>query len=139
MLYNLKNNIMTALFFDDSYFSNLNIDDVLDMRDDEVFDNKWIQNYELVKNYKIDDDTSQLIDMIREIVFKKIYDITKSSDLAACVSDDFDLMCKAYVLNINSDWLANLANTYVQKKIPFGNLDNTKLNFMDEFKMLANT
>lgn len=139
MLYNLKKNIMTSVFFDVSYFTNLNINYVLDMRDDEVFDNKWIQNYELVNNYKIDDDTCQLIDMIREIVFRKIYDITKNSDLAACVSDDFDLMCKAYVLNINNDWLANLANTYVQKKMPFGNLENTKLLFVDEFNMLANT
>lgn len=138
MLYELKDRIMTTVFFDINYLLNVNIDDILDMRDDEIFDNQWIQNYELVYNNKINDDICQLIDIIREIVFRKIYDITQNLDLAACVSDDFELMCKAYVLNINNIWLANLAYSYVQKKIPFGNMNSTNLVFSDVFDMLVN-
>ena len=137
MLETLNKRIRTQDFWDADYLLHSDVDAILNMRDEKVFDAEWGRNYECVENENISMLTKRMIDSIRENVFMSIYDITQDGELAGYVSDDFDLMCKAYVLDVEDEWLAKLVNAYVKKRIPFGDLESTLLTFKDLFQKLA--
>ena len=69
-------------------------------------------------------------------MFKKIYDFTENSDLAGYISDDFDLMCRAYIVDLNDEWLAKVAHIYNEKRIPSGKILVVAENYKEEFLRL---
>lgn len=106
--------------------SHIQVDDLLDNRDEAQFSDEWMKIYEDISNKKltsfIDEVTNQQIDLLRERVFKKVYRYTSSSDLAGYISDDFGLIGDALHVNYNNDWLSALLNCYIEHTIPFGAL-----------------
>jgi hypothetical protein len=107
-------------------FSNIQVDDLLDHRDEAQFSDGWMKAYDDISNKKltsfIDEITNQQIDLLRERVYKKVYHYTSSSDLAGYISDDFGLIGDALHVNYNSDWLSALLKCYIENTIPFGAL-----------------
>jgi len=119
-------------------FKNNDFDKLLDLRDESVFDEAWIKAYndlEQLKNKILD---INLINQIRKEIYLKTYDITQSSELAECVSDDFDLIVKAYIIDYNNEWLNAIIICYIEDVFPCGKLEKTKLR-IDEliYKLLS--
>ena len=77
------------------------IDNVLDARDADAFSDVWIKTWKKVEHVQIDIDTQ------REKIFKLIFSKTQSSDLAAYLIEDFELIAKH--LNEEEDnWVTHL-------------------------------
>lgn len=107
-------------------FSNIEVDDLLEHRDEAQFSDEWMKIYDDISNKKltsfIDEITNQQIDLLRERVYKKVYRYTSSSDLAGFISDDFGLIGDALHVSYNNDWLSALLKCYIEDTIPFGTL-----------------
>lgn len=107
-------------------FSNIEVDDLLEHRDEALFTDEWMKIYDDISNKKltsfIDEITNQQIDLLRERVYKKVYRYTSSSDLAGYISDDFGLIGNALHVNYNNDWLSALLKCYIENTIPAGAL-----------------
>lgn len=136
MLSRIKERIIDKSLFDKAYLESINIDNLLDLRDEGEFDNEWIRVFEMLQEISISENYIIQIDEIREGVFKLIYEYADSSDLASYVSDDFELMCKAYVAEFNDSWLVKMVNAYVCRKIPAGKLSECQGNFKEQFQKL---
>lgn len=120
-------------------------DDLNDKRDLEIFEDKWIELEEKVseaedniddKLFDIYDESSAVIDKILETTFIKTMQITGDDDLAACVSDDFELILKGYFFKVNDAWLITLFNYYVENKFPHKKLKLTKKSYDDIFNKI---
>ncbi len=107
-------------------FGTLDIDDLLDKRDAEVFDAEWIRVYNAVESLKSVEDYSEMEKKInsevREQVFKMIYELSNDGDLAGYVSDDFGLIADAELLGYRDSWLDKLISCYKNKTIPCGSI-----------------
>ena len=136
MLKRLNEKILNNDFFDKKYLQAIDIDELLDLRDNKEFDDEWVRVFEKTKEYSIKSETVEQINEIRENVLKKIYDFTENSDLAGYISDDFDLMCMAYIVDLNDEWLAKVAHIYNEKRIPSGKILVVAENYKEEFLRL---
>lgn len=127
-LQRLKELINSKILLSENIFVIDDIELILDYRDEADFDGEWIRNYNAIDEKKdlIDLESKELIEEIREVSFKAVYDAAQSGELAAYVSDDFGLMAEALVVNYNDEWLNALGKTYVEGKIPYGNLKAIK-------------
>ncbi|OXS70196.1 hypothetical protein B1B04_18690 [Lysinibacillus sp. KCTC 33748] len=101
-------------------------DDILDSRDSDEFSNKWMEVYAEVrkklKNSTVDTWYIQKIESLRERTFKAIFEHSKSSDLAAYLSDDIALLLEALLCDINNSWLNGLWKEYCAGIIPCGKI-----------------
>lgn len=123
--------------FDSDYIKNLDIDEFLELREDsEDFEANWMRVYNELQKSELDETVKLEIDKIREGVFRLIYQFSGDGELAGEVSDDFEIMCKAYSLSFEDSWLAIMANTYSKKIIPYGILQGSCSTFRDEFLKL---
>lgn len=130
----LNQKIVNNELWDSDYLKQIDIDELLDKREEAEFDSEWIRVYELAKNNKLTKETELIVNEIRENAFRRIYCITNSSDLAAYVSDDFELLCKLYIMKVRDEWLSKFVNVYLQKRIPCGQLEEVS----DDFNKLFN-
>lgn len=118
----LKNKILCNQIINPDFFKNCDIDKLLDLRDSEVFDCEWMRVYNYLDSIEIESYKLTEIDDIREQSFMVAYNVSNSSDIASCVSDDFEIICKAYLCGYNDKWLSALVMSYVDGKFPCGNL-----------------
>ena len=107
-------------------FENCDLEELLDMRDDEEFDSEWMRVYDALNEFEIGDFEKKKIDNIREKSFLKSYNVSGLGDIASCVSDDFEIICKAYLTNYNDMWVNSLIMSYVNGKFPCGRLEKTE-------------
>lgn len=123
MLDKLKVKIETNQIIKKGYFDDYDFDELLDMRDDEEFDSEWIRVYNVLNQVEVEQDEKKTIDAIREKSFLMAYNLSESSDIASCVSDDFEIICKAYFLHYNDNWLNSLIMSYAKGEFPCGKLN----------------
>ncbi len=126
MLEKLKNKIINNQIICLDYFENCDIDELLDMRDNEEFDFEWMRVYHYLNKIEIKDYEQEKINDIREKSFLMAYNLSKSSDIASCVSDDFEIICKAYLCGYNNIWLNGLIMSYVRGEFPCGQLKTSR-------------
>ncbi|WP_210715654.1 hypothetical protein, partial [Pseudomonas protegens] len=88
----------------------------LDLRDSTEFDSTWSASYEEIISSCPSED--QLIKKIRETTFKRVYQLTKNSDLAGYASDDLGLIAQAFQNNVENDFVNMLWRAYTQGKFP---------------------
>ena len=100
------------------------IDDILDLRDADIFSNLWMKAWNEIESEKIDTELEQ------ERIFKLIYSKTKSGDLSAYISEDFELIANYINLKENS-WVTSLCESYFSEKIPKGILENSEKTLME--------
>jgi len=136
MLEKLINNIKNNNIFDKTYLRNIDTTMFLDMRDEKEFDDEWVRVFEYFDNILIEEEYLLEINKVRECVYLKIYEYTSDGDIAACVSDDFELICKAYILGYNDDWLNQMANIYASKQVPAGKLNILCEDIKTEFEKM---
>ena len=128
MLDKLKVKIETNQIIKKGFFDDYDLDMLLDMRDDEEFDSEWIRVYDILNQVEMEQNTKKAIDDIREKSFLIAYNLSDSSDIASCVSDDFEIICKAYVLDYNDNWLNSLIMSYARGEFPCGKLNMVNYN-----------
>lgn len=138
MLDEMKEKIKNNQIINMTFFKDCDVDELLDMRDDDEFDLEWMRIYNVLDEINIKDSEKQIIDSIRENSFLRVYDLTKSSDVASCVSDDFEIICKACICNYNDKWLNSLIMSYAKKKFPCGKLEMTECSLIDAINYLLN-
>ena len=117
-------------------FENCDLEELLDMRDDEEFDSEWMRVYDALNEFEIGDFEKKKIDNIREKSFLKSYNLSGLGDIASCVSDDFEIICKAYLTNYNDMWVNSLIMSYVNGKFPCGRLEKTEYDIKECMKKL---
>ncbi len=94
------------------------IDAILDNRDLDAFSDPWNEAYRETAQTEISSQETQQISNIREAVFLQIMSKTKSSDLSAYVSDDFELICLHLLTGSKNKWVAALCRMYFNNQIP---------------------
>lgn len=107
-------------------FNNINVNDFLDERDEDPFDGDWVNAFNEVKKQfeTLHPERSAIdkIDKIRELAFRSAFSGSNSSDLAGYVSDDFELISKAIVINSDNKWVTTLLDIYLGGGFPSGKL-----------------
>jgi len=124
----------------ESMFKNKNLDELLNLRDETSFDDKWITVFNILEGRQDETMDIELLHKIREVTYIKTYRLTQSSDLAACVSDDFEIIVKAFVFSYNDEWLNSLAQYYQDGNFPCGELSRTSLSIqeiMERFLLIS--
>jgi hypothetical protein len=124
----IENNLSQVL-------SNYNEDDfdrILDERDEDVFSEKWMEIFNIVKEKANESKIDQTINNnLREKVFKLVFSITNHSDLSSYISDDFGLILQSIEVRYNDYWLNSLWLAYKNNTLPCGILVETKAELMD--------
>lgn len=114
-------------FINEEMFKGKDIDNLLDKRDDAIFDSLWVHAYkeinQVAKEYTIDSETKKQIDNLREQSFKKTFHLTSNSDVSACVSDDMGLIATSYLIDYENLWLKRMIELYELNIFPCGELD----------------
>ena len=64
-----------------------------------------------------------MIDELREWAFKRALVISSHADIAASVSDDFELIARALQVDWSDEWLAALWLEYRAGRFPCGELE----------------
>ena len=126
MLKQLLSKIQEEKIISEKIFENLDADSFLELRDEEEFDKEWMRVYNFILGKKIEHEAKMEIDIIREEIYMKAYKFSNSSDIAACISDDFEMICNAYILDVNDDWLNAMIDSYANNTLPCGRLDLKK-------------
>ncbi len=122
MLDKLETKIANNVIFQADYFKIGNVDELLDMRDEEEFDSEWMRVYDFLNKIEIEECEQEKINDIRKNSFIMAYNLSESSDIASCVSDDFEIICKAYICDYNDGWLNALIMCYARGEFPCGQL-----------------
>ncbi|WP_459477873.1 hypothetical protein [Clostridium saccharoperbutylacetonicum] len=101
-----------------------NIYEILDSRESDPFDSKWIRAYEALKqqvevfNENEKKELNEFLEEIRKEAFIKTMKASKSSDLAAYVSDDFEMIGTALTIEFSNAFIDSLLNIYASGIIP---------------------
>jgi len=104
-------------------FTSIDLDSVLEARDrDAEFEAEWLRLYEVVnddwKSAELTDRQKSDADDVRRESFLAVFRVTKHHDIAAQVSDDFDLMARGHILGRADPFLEQLWRTYDAGQIP---------------------
>lgn len=102
--------------------SGADVDSLLEMRSRPEFESNWVAAYEFVDAAWNPPSRSPIelgcIKRIREIAFKRVFALTGNDDLAAMVSDDFDIISRSIALSMDVTFINSLREDYYGAKIP---------------------
>lgn len=104
-------------------FKDNDLDRILDLRDEKTFDEKWMEIYNYLKQFRIEFD-DELITKIRKEAFLNTIRMSGASELAGYVSDDFELFCNAIELGYDNKWLNGMFHCYLTLQFPCGKVVN---------------
>jgi hypothetical protein len=96
--------------------------EVLDKRDEPAFDGEWVRVFDVIKSRQGSSPVPEFVNRLREDAFRVTYEAFQDSDLAACVSDDFELLVEGHRLGVEDEWLSALATSYASGSFPRGRL-----------------
>jgi hypothetical protein len=114
----LKVRIQEGYVLGEETFRNIELDRALEGRDDEWFDTTWMVSFNRLKSQVLSLSQKAAIDEVRELAFKKTYEFCSDADLAAYVSDDFELICKVLLLGLDDHFIFALWQCYKSGVIP---------------------
>ena len=112
------------------------IDKLLDARDAEPFERKWMRLHEAIEPLRLSADPT--VEALRESAFKRAYSITEHPEICGYVSDDFGLLADVLRADLADTWATSLFSCYCSGKFPHGELSpaSAPLNeAIDEFKL----
>jgi hypothetical protein len=95
----------------------IDLDEILESREDPGFDKNWISRFEQIESkYKSKNDSlaESIVEQIREKSFKLVFSATEDDDLAAYVSDDFELICMHICEAKHDAWIAGMLEMYTR-------------------------
>ncbi len=116
----LKEQLQHPQFFKDlKNWTSEQVNEYLDHRESELFETQWLFTFNEINEKEPQENIPKnSIDEIREIVFKKVFEITQVADLAAYCSDDFELISKNICFLKSNVYLEQMLETYQEGKLP---------------------
>ena len=117
-------------------FIGTDINELLDLRENSSFDIAWVKSFEELEKLDYLEREIRLIDKIREECYIQTYQLTNSSDISGYISDDFELISKAYCLNINNQWINTIALKYINNTFPCGEIYINEISIQEVFSRL---
>lgn len=89
-------------------------EEIIRERDSPEFERHWLDKFRTLemRTSEIRNNELEAIDELREVAYKTVFARTNSPDLAAFVSDDFELIARAAVLAVNDPWINGLWLNY---------------------------
>jgi hypothetical protein len=120
-------------------FFTLNIDNVLNKRDNKEFEATILPLFEKTKKMRQDRSKKELeyIEDFNQEIFNHVFYYTKSDDLAAYIADDFTLLAEALHFNLENGCFNALAASYLNNQIPHDPLIPIDGNIYDYMKKIA--
>jgi len=120
---NVTERIANGSLLPDSMFESLKSDILLDQRDSSCFDDDWVRAAEALQpawdHFPEAQAAASAIDIVRELAFKRTFNASGGNpDLAAAVSDDFELICRQVLLGVESPFITALKQAYEAYAIP---------------------
>ena len=110
--------------------------EVLDQRDEDGFCSRWVQVFTEIEAKKsatqLSPEAEALVSQLREATYLKAFQKWKSSDLAACVSDDFGLVGDCLVLGVDDAWVNGLFRAYASGFVPAGRVSEVPDALVDQ-------
>jgi hypothetical protein len=119
----LRDQIINGNLLGSDVFKELDLDKALDGRDEVSFDQTWINAFKSLEKLQIKTADIQTIDSIREAAFKVTYNHCEDSDLAGYISDDFELIAKAFLFNLDNSFINAIWLCYKKHIIPGNKID----------------
>ncbi len=105
-----------------SVFKDLRPDEILDKRDSDPFDSKWVNCFKEIekrlRNFPLTEEIENEIHELREISFKVTSEATKQHEISSYVSDDFELISKAIYLRLNNNFANEMLESYRENNVP---------------------
>ena len=95
----------------------------LDDRETADFDGEWKRVYRQIGEVPLANDVLEELDALAAETFRRCYEHADGGQLAPYVSDDFDLLARALLLNFDDAWLRGLWHSYAHERFPRGVLD----------------
>lgn len=112
----IEKNLLDLQF---DFLNEEDINDYLDVRDESTeFGNEWAEQYNQIISQKEEVENAILINKICKNIFIKVFQWSGSDDLAACISDDFELIFMAFDIGYNNSWLNGLLRMYLDERFP---------------------
>jgi len=98
----------------------MSLERILDARDSDQFSQQWMAAFRLIEVYKRKacDIEFASSTQIREGAYLHAYSRWQSTDLAACISDDFGLIADAATLDAHEPWFEEMLRKYLNGQIP---------------------
>ncbi len=114
--------IASGSLLPDAMFESLDADTVFDEREDS-FDDDWVRAAESLQfawnQYPHARRATPAVDAVREAAFRRTFAASGGNhDLAATVSDDFDLICRRALLGLELPFIVALEQAYDANQIP---------------------
>lgn len=95
------------------------ISDYLQIREDaKEFKEEWLRQSGRVQLRKGENENGELIARICRDIFIEVLRWSGSDDLAACISDDFELMLTALATGCQDRWLNGMLKMYLDGRFP---------------------
>ena len=111
----LKNNLIDLEL---DFYSEEDFYEYLEVRDEKIFDRKWLEIHAEISLLENKIENKDLIESICEEVYMKVMRFSGVEDLAACISDDFELIFKALDVDYNNRWLNGMMVMYLDDRFP---------------------
>lgn len=94
----------------------------LDRRDSEPFDSEWIRVDKIVSERVLHGAERESIEALagkyRKLFFDKVIRVTGSSDLAAYVSEDIELILAAIGASVSEEFVFLMLDSYKKNNVP---------------------
>ncbi|BAX63295.1 hypothetical protein BSFP_061630 [Burkholderia stabilis] len=104
-------------FFD--FLGDVDCDRALDSRDAEPFDAQWMAAFDAIDGDPGTAIDRPAVDALREKAFKLAFGASGNAGVAACVSDDIELIARSRLSGRTDDWPTRMLwNAYKNGRFP---------------------
>lgn len=106
-------------YFD--FLEDLEEEQALERREEPAFERQWMTEYERLCTQKerLPENEWEAVNKVRELAFKSSFRVLPSPDVAAYLSDDFELIAISLLLGDKTSWpLQALLKAYDQGRFP---------------------
>ncbi|AZZ90661.1 hypothetical protein EUZ85_07990 [Hahella sp. KA22] len=108
--------IKSGKILGEEMFFESDLDSVLDIRDEPEFEERWMKVYENIKGeFKAENFTPEQLSLVESLRKESFLAVSKSSgqhEISSYISDDFELIGKAALLNRRFEFLDQMLEKY---------------------------
>jgi len=116
-LKNLLMQVVAANLLQQEKFDALSIENAVSSREEKSFDDAWVIAFGRMKRDGVVLGDRVELDNLRELAFKSAFKVTRSSDIAGFVCDDFELIFRSLVA-FQDKWVSMLLQVYIDGGFP---------------------
>jgi len=117
-IHHLQTVLQNGSLLSPDMWEQLDIERYLEYRDSADFDTAWIQAYQQLRREGLKPAEEERVREWSRQAFDQVIRASGSSELAAYVSDDMDLVFCAYLLGLDHEFIRELAGHYEQGELP---------------------